>query len=168
VSDQNARYARLRHTATGALAALAAVGAIVGTAALAATPHARPHRHATHRHATVANGSTTKTPTSPVPDKTQTPQPPANQQPFLTAIEQLVDNGTITATQGQAVDSQIQQGYIDPSTLTGFTPTQLQAVQQALASAKQALAPAGLAPAGPGQNGTPQKDARRVQTRRGR
>jgi hypothetical protein len=98
-----------------------------------------------------------------VPDKTQTPQPPANQQPFLTAIDQLVGNGTISATQGQAVDSQIQQGYIDPSTLTGFTPTQLQAVQQALANAKQALAPAG-----PGQNGTPQKDARRVRTRRGR
>jgi hypothetical protein len=136
VNDQNNRYARLRHTATGAVAALAAVGAIAGTAALAAKPHAN-----THRHATLANGST-KTPTPPEPDKNHSPQPSPNPQPFLNAIQQLVNNGTITATQGQTVDREIQAGRIDTDTLasSGFTPTQLQAVQQTLGNAKRALA----------------------------
>lgn len=128
MNDHNDRHSRLRHTATGALTALAAVGAIAGTTALAAEPHARPHRHATHRQGRVANGGATKTPTS-------TPQPPANPQPFLNAIEQLVDNGTITATHGEAVDSQLRQGYFDSSTLTGFTQAQIQAVEQALTNA---------------------------------
>jgi hypothetical protein len=143
VNDQNGRYARLRQTATGAVAALASVGAVAGTTALATNSHARPHRHAIHRHATAADGSTTKTPTSGVPDKTQAPQPAVNHQPFLDAIQQLVDNGTITATQGQTVDGEIVAGRVDTDTLasSGFTQTQLQAVQQALGDAKRALLP---------------------------
>jgi predicted amino acid dehydrogenase len=61
----------------------------------------------------------------------------------LNAIAQLVDNGTITATQGQAVDSELRQGNFDPSTLTGFTEAQIQAVEQALANAKRAQVPTG-------------------------
>ena len=76
MNDKNGRYARLRDTATGALAAVAVVGAIAGTAALAAKPRAN-----TRGHAAMANGTTTKTPTSPVPGKTHTPQPGSN-QPF--------------------------------------------------------------------------------------
>jgi hypothetical protein len=150
MNDQNNRHARLRSTATGALAALAVVGAIAGTAALAAKPHHKPHHHAT-----LANGSTTKTPTSPVPDKTHTPHPAVNHQPFLNAIQQLVNNGTITATQGQTVDREIQAGRVDTDTLasSGFTQTQLQAVQQALANSKAALGrqapPAGPKTPGP-------------------
>jgi hypothetical protein len=62
----------------------------------------------------------------------------------LDAIQQLVDNGTITATEGQAVDREIQAGRVDTDTLasSGFTPTQLQAVQQALGNTKRALAAA--------------------------
>jgi hypothetical protein len=136
-NDQNGRYARLRDTATGAVAALAAVGAIAGTAALAAKPHTRSHRDAT-----VAGSGATKTPTSPVPDKTGARQPAVNHQPFLRAIQQLVNNGTITPTEGQAVDREIQSGRVDTDTLTssGFTPTQVQAVQQALGNTKRALA----------------------------
>jgi hypothetical protein len=135
VNDQNARYARLRHTATGALAALVVVGAIAGTAALAAKPGAR-----TRGHATVAKSGATKTPASPLPVKTHAPQPSANPQPFLNAIQQLVDNGTITATEGLAVDREIQTGRVDTDTLasSGFTQAQLQAVQQALGNAKRA------------------------------
>jgi hypothetical protein len=136
MNDQNGRHARLRNTATAALAALAALGAIAGATALGAKPDKRSHAHAT-----AANKSTTKTPTSPAPGKSHAPQPGATQQPFFNAVEQLVNNGTISATQGQAVDSQIRQGYIDPSTLTGFTQAQLQAVEQALGNAKRALAP---------------------------
>jgi len=139
MNDQDARYARLRHTATGALAALAAVGAIAGTVALAATTHAK-----TQGHATVAN-CPSKTPTSPAQDKANAPQPPVNHQPFLNAIQQLVDDGTITATEGQIVNREIVAGTVDTDTLTssGFTPAQLQAVQQALGNAKRALAALG-------------------------
>jgi hypothetical protein len=138
VSDQNRRYARIRHTATGALAALAVVGAIAGTAALAAKP--RPNAHG---HAAVARGAAIKAPTSPVPDKTDAPKPAVNHQPFLNAIQQLVNDGTITATEGQAVDREIQAGRVDTGTLTssGFTQAQLQAVEQALGNTKRALAP---------------------------
>jgi heme-binding NEAT domain protein len=138
VNDQNDRSARLRYTVTGALAALAVVGAIAGTAALAAKPSSKAQGHAA-----VATGST-KTPTSPVPDKTQVPQPAVNHQPFLNAIQQLVNTGTITPTEAQAVDREIQAGRVDTDTLasSGFTPTQLQAVQQALGDTKRALAAA--------------------------
>jgi hypothetical protein len=137
VNDQNARYVRLRYTATGALAALAAAGAIAGTVALAAGPPAK-----THRHAAVATGSPTKTAPSGVPVKTQAPPPPVDHQPFLDAIQQLVDNGTITATEAQVVDGEIVSGRVDTDTLaaSGFTPAQLDAVGQALGGAKRALA----------------------------
>jgi hypothetical protein len=138
VNDQNGRSARLRYTATGALAALVVAGAIAGTAALAAKPSAKAHGHAA-----VATGST-KTPPRGMPSKTNAPQPAVNHQPFLNAIQQLVDNGTITATEGQAVDREIVAGRVDTDTLasSGFTQAQLQAVQQALGNAKRALAPA--------------------------
>jgi hypothetical protein len=122
VNDQNHRSARVRYTATGALATLAVVGAIAGASALAAKPHA-------------------KTPGAPVPGKTHASQP-GSSQPFLNAVQQLVNAGTITAAEGQALNSQIQTGRVDTDTLAsiGFTAAQLQAVQQALASTKQALA----------------------------
>lgn len=138
MNDQNTRSTRLRHTATGALAALAAVGAIAGTAALAAKPHANPRGNAA-----ATNSPTTKTPTFPVSGKPHTPQQDVNQQPFLDAVQQLVDNGTITATEGQTLDREIQAGSLDPQTLesSGFTQSQIQAVEQALSNAKRALAP---------------------------
>ncbi len=135
MSDQNNRSARLRYTATGALAALAAVAAIAGTAALAANPSTKAHGHAA-----VANGgSMTKTPTPPVPGKTRTPQP-GSSQPFLIAVQRLVNDGTITATEGQAVDREIQIGRLDTQTLSGFTQAQLTALQQTLSNTKRALA----------------------------
>ncbi len=138
MNDQNARYVRLRYTATGALAALAAAGAIAGTVALAAGPPAK-----THRHAAVATGSPTKPAPSGVPVKTEAPAPPVNHQPFLDAIQQLVDNGTITATEAQVVDREIVDGRVDTDALaaSGFTPAQLDAVSQALGGAKRALEP---------------------------
>ena len=138
MNDQNNRYARLRDTATGALATLAAVGAIAGTTALAGKPHAKPEGQTA-----VANGAAIKTPTAPLSDKTAAPHPAVNHQPFFNAIEQLVDNGTITPTEGQAVDHEIGAGRVDTDTLasSGFTQTQLQAVQQTLGNTKRALAP---------------------------
>jgi hypothetical protein len=139
VKDQDTRSARLRYTATGALAALVVVGAIAGTAALAAKPPA----HAS-RHAVVANCNATKAPGSAVPDKTGAPEPRANPQPFLNDIQALVANGTITASEGQTVDREIVAGRIDTDSLlsAGFTQTQLQAVEQALGNTKRGLAAA--------------------------
>jgi hypothetical protein len=116
---------RVRHTATGAIAALAAAGAIAGGAALAAGPG-------------------DKTPSSPPPQKTPAQGPAPDYRPFLNAVQQLVDQGTITAAQAEAVDREIQSGRIDTGTLasSGFTPAQLEAVQEALANAKRALAAA--------------------------
>jgi hypothetical protein len=135
VSEQNSRSARLRYTATGAVAALAVVAAIAGANALAAKPAAKKS-HVAAASCAVA----TKTPASPVPDKSHAPQPGANPQLFLNAIQRLVDNGTITAAQGQTVDREIQQGRVDTQTLSGFTQAQLAAVQQALGNTKRALA----------------------------
>jgi hypothetical protein len=158
VNEQSNRYARLRHTATGALAALAAVGAIAGAVALAARPHA---------HATATNGSTTKTPApgndstkTPAPGKRHSPQPPEAynpNNPFVVAIRRLVNDGPITATEGQAVDREILSGYIDPQKLAsiGLTQTQVQAVEQALSNTKRALAPGA-----PVKNRTPQQHAK--------
>ena len=139
MSDQNNRSARLRYTATGALAALAAVGAIAGTAALAAKPPAKTRDHV----AATNCAATTKAPALPLPDKTHAPQQSANPQPFLNAVQQLVDNGTITATQGQAVDRELQEGRVDTQTLSGFTQAQMQAVEQALGNTKRELAASG-------------------------
>jgi hypothetical protein len=137
VNDQPSRYSRLRYTATGAVAALAAVGAIAGAAALAAGPAARPHARAA-----VANCSVAKTPTASGPGKTGAPEPRANPQRFLNDIQRLVENGTITAAEARAVDREILAGRVDTDSLesSGFTQTQLDAVQQALSSTKRALA----------------------------
>ena len=144
MGDRDNRPARLRYTATGALAALVAAGAIAGTVALADSPPANaptPAAAATGPTKT-APGSTA--PGCAMPGKTPGSQPSASPQPFLNAIERLVDNGTITAAEGQAVDREIMSGRVDTDTLAsaGFTPAQLQAVQQALASTKGALAAA--------------------------
>jgi hypothetical protein len=56
---------------------------------------------------------------------------------FLDAIQQLVDNGTITAAEGQTVDREIQQGRVDTQTLSGSTQAQLAAVRQALRNTKR-------------------------------
>jgi hypothetical protein len=161
MSDQPSGRLRVRYSLTGALAALAVVGAIAGTAALAANSRARPHRHARQQHATITNGSKIKTPTSPAPGKTGAPQPAVNHQPFLNAIGQLVDKGTITAVQGQTVDSEIQAGRVDSDTLAAsgaFTPSQIQAVQQTLSNAKRVLGPP--APPAAGKNPAPQQNAK--------
>jgi hypothetical protein len=136
VNDQSNR---LRYTATGALAALVVVGAIAGTAALAAKPTTR-----TPRQALVANCNATKNSAPDGKGKTGAPEPRANPQPFLDDIQRLVDNGTITPAEAQLVDREIVAGRVDTDSLTasGFTPAQLDAVQQALGNTKRGLASA--------------------------
>jgi len=143
VKGQNIRSVRLRYTAAGALAVLVAVGAIAGTAALAAKPHVQTYGHAAMaKGGAVGNGTASKTPTAPVPGKTHTSQP-GSDQPFLSDVQRLVDDGTISSTEGQALDREIQAGSVDTQTLasSGFTQAQLQPVQQMLSNTKRALAP---------------------------
>jgi hypothetical protein len=130
VSDQTSRSVRLRYTAAGALAALAAAGAIAGTVALADSPPAA--KTACQPAATSGPGKAGASKPSPSP------------QPFLNAVQQLVGNGTITAAEGQALDREIVSGQVDTQTLTseGFTAAQLDAVQQALGNVKQGIAAA--------------------------
>ena len=139
MNDQSNRSIRLRYTATGALAALVVVGAIAGTAALAAKPTAHAPRHALVAKRNAANNSASR-----IKEKTGAPEPPANPQPFLADIQRLVDNGTITAAEAQVVDREIQAGRLDTDSLTaaGFTQAQLDAVQRALSSTKRGLAAA--------------------------
>lgn len=144
------RSLRIRYTATGALAALAAVGAIAGPGVLAKTPSARTSSANTSSakkpgaHPAVAQPGSGKTPPSPAPTKSRGDGPSASPQPFLDDVQRLVDNGTITAAEGQAVDQEIQRGRIDTDSLTasGFTSAQLAALQQALTSTKQGIAAA--------------------------
>jgi hypothetical protein len=77
---------------------------------------------------------------SPAARKTRAPRP-GSYEPFLTAVQHLVNDGTISTAEGQVLDREIQAGSIDAATLvsSGFTPTQLQAVEQALVSVKRAL-----------------------------
>jgi hypothetical protein len=58
------------------------------------------------------------------------------------AQDALVENGTITASEAQTVDREIEAGRIDTDSLlsAGFTHAQLQAVQQALGNTKRGLA----------------------------
>lgn len=139
MSDPKGRYVRLRYTATGAIAAFAVAGAVAGTVALAANPHAK----ALPSHAALANCAATKSPAPgvPGPGKSHSSQP-GSSQPFLTAVQRLVTDGTISAAQGRVLDREIQAGDLDTQTLasSGFTQTQLQAVQRTLGDTKRALA----------------------------
>ncbi len=148
MNDHSPRYVRVRQTAIGALAALAAVGAIAGAAALASAAHARSHRHHAAVHGSRAQSPSdqvqgNRQPSQPGTVKTRGSQPAPNPQPFLDAVAQLVNNGTITSAQGQIVDNQIQTGRVDTDALVaaGFTQSQADAVGQALGSVKQSMAP---------------------------
>ncbi len=148
MNDHSPRYVRVRQTAIGALAALAAVSAIAGAAALASAPHARPHRYRAAVHGSKPQSPSDQVqgkiqPSRPGTVKTRGSQPAPDRQPFLDAVTQLVDAGTITAAQGQIVDGQIQTGRVDTDALVaaGFTQSQADAVQQALGRVKQSMAP---------------------------
>jgi hypothetical protein len=146
VNHHDGRYVRLRYTATGALAALAVVGAIAGTVALAASPATKSPGHAASVKCPAARISA-----APAAGKAAAP-PPGSDQPFLADVRHLVDDGTISASQGQVLDGEIEAGRVDTQTLasSGFTPAQLAAVQRALSDTKRSLASA----AGPSPRGS--------------
>ena len=155
MDDRTNRLVRLRYTATGALAALVAAGAIAATVALAdASPTKKPGNatspsalaKAASASCASAGDAAGNTRAFAAQDKTRAPQPGGVPQAFFDAVQRLVDKGTITAAQGQAVDAEIRTGRIDTDTLAsaGFTRAQLQTLQQALANTKRGLAATAL------------------------
>ena len=121
------RFTRIRYTAIGALATLAAVGAIAGAVALAA---------GTHPHASAASGTTTTGQTTPSGAVKQWTSGQWDPTAMRADVQRLVNDSTISAAQGQVLDSSIQAGTITRNTLVsnGFTQAQIQAVQQAFGS----------------------------------
>jgi hypothetical protein len=119
MNDRTGRSARIRYIAAGALAALAAGGAIAAVDATA--------------------GTTPPPPKPPV----QVTGPAQSVPPALqNAVQQLVNNATITAAQAQTLDSDIKASNVHADVLAsqGFTPTQIAAIGQLLTSAKLQLA----------------------------
>jgi hypothetical protein len=128
------RFARTRHAAVGALAALALVGAVAGVAAEAQTHRQKP------AHASAAAGAVTKTP--PGGGKSHEFRP-GSDQPFLAIGRELVADGTITTADGQVLRGQIEAGTVDSGALAsaGLTASQIAALEAALTAGKEALAP---------------------------
>ena len=134
MSDQNRGYARIRHTATGALAALALV---------ARSPRRRPGRKTARertRHAAVAGRGDKD---ADVPGAGQDRGTKAGRQPpaVLERHPTARHRRTITATEGQAVDREIrpQVRHRHPH-LQRVHPVQLQAVNRH-SNTKRALCP---------------------------
>ena len=142
MSDPTGRYTRLRYTAVGALAALAAAGGIAGTVALAAKVGVNAHGQAAVNSPKPAAPTAPGAAKAPASKSGSSAAQPGSSQPFQAAIQRLVADGTITPTEAQAIDSQIQSGSVSTQSLasTGLTQSQLQAVQQALVNTKLALA----------------------------
>ena len=136
MNDQNGRYARLRYTATGALAALAQ-----SARSPAPPPWPQTRRAKTRGHAAVANGAQDQD--ADVPGAGQDPRATAGlDQPFLTAVQQLVNDGTISTTRARPLIARFRPAAsIRRRSHRAGSPTQLQAVEQTLENTKRALAP---------------------------
>jgi hypothetical protein len=119
MNDQDGKHGRGRYTVAGALVALVALAAIAAVGATAGT-----------------------NPPAPKPPVRVTGPAPSVPQPLQNAVQQIVNNGTITAAQGRTLDGDIRAGTVHPDQLAsqGFTQGQVEAVQQMLRSTKLQLA----------------------------
>lgn len=130
-----------RRAAAGALAALAAGGAVAGSSALAA-----------------GNGASTPTVTSPTSKGGSAPVstppggmtkvrgmggPSGSNPVFTAAVARLQQSGTIDQAQAQAIDAQLSSGSLDLQQLVTagtITAAQMQIVNNAFIQAKMSLA----------------------------
>jgi hypothetical protein len=114
---------RWRAPVIGAVAGLAVAAAIVGQAALA------------------DSGSGSAPPANA--KRAGAPAPGGVPHQFTDAVAQLVQAGTISAAQGQAVDAQIETGSMDPQQMVSrgvLTAAQMAAVNDRLIAVKKSLA----------------------------
>ncbi|MBV9000465.1 MAG: hypothetical protein JO304_15495 [Solirubrobacterales bacterium] len=139
---------RWRAPVTGAVAGLVVAAAVVGPSALASGKRA----HATDASCTTAAAGA----------KAPGGDPGPGPSPFLDAVAQLKQAGTITDAQARVIDADIQAGSIDPQQLVAsgtLTSAQMQAVNDRLVAVKRSLAAAmnqGSAAPGAGQGKAPQ------------
>lgn len=148
---------RWRAPVTGAVAGLVVAAAIVGPSALASSGNS-PSRQASRGHAASAlagakraHATDASCTTSAAGAKAPDPGPGAG--PFLDAVAQLKQAGTITDAQARVIDADIQAGSIDPQQLVAsgtLTSAQMQAVNDRLVAVKRSLAAANGANGAPG------------------
>lgn len=143
---------RCRAPVTGAAAGLVVAAAIVGPSALASGgggSSAPPAGKAAH----VSDLQSAK-----LAAKAAAPSAGPGPGPFIAAVAQLVQAGTITDAQAQVLDADIRAGSIDPQQLVAngtLSSAQIQAVNDSLVTVKQSLRPANQDSGGPG--GAPAK-----------
>lgn len=132
---------RWRAPVTGAVTGLAVAAGIIGPSALASGGTASTPR------AKVARASDTPC-TAPAGTKAaqskQAPGTDPSPAPFLAAVAQLQQAGTINAAQARVLDADIRTGSIDSEALVAngtLTSAQMQAVNDRLAAVKRSLAP---------------------------
>lgn len=138
---------RWRAPVTGAVAGLVVAAAIVGPSALA-SGGAAPSAQAAGKAAHVSDVRSAK-----LAAKAAAPSAGPGPGPFLAAVAQLVQAGTITDAQAHVLDADIQAGSIDPQQLVAngtLSSAQMQAVNDRLAAVKQSLRPANQDSGGPG------------------
>jgi hypothetical protein len=150
---------RWRALVTSAVAGLVVAAAVLGPPALASGSDS-PSRQASRAHsaseqasrgraasalagAKKAHAADASCTTSAVGAKAPDPGPGLG--PFLDAVAQLKQAGTITDAQARAIDADIQAGSIDPQQLVAsgtLTAAQMQVVNDRLVAVKRGLAAA--------------------------
>lgn len=152
---------RWRAPVTGAVAGLAVAAAVVGPSALASGgTHSTPNAQAA---ASTAGAKTAaSTPNAKAADAAGAPcaapgganvvrsKPAPGAQPspapFLAAVAQLVQAGTINESQARVLDAGIRAGRIDPGALVAsgtLSSAQMQAIISRLGAVKRSIAPPG-------------------------
>lgn len=137
---------RWRAPVTGSVAGLAVAAAIVGPSALASGGgSAKPPTagNAAHKVAHVSDATAAKA--KRAGGQSAGPGP----GPFLAAVAQLEQAGTINAAQARVLDADIRSGSMDTNQLVAngtLSSAQMQAVNNRLIAVKRSLAPAGSAP----------------------
>ena len=135
---------RWRAPIIGAVTGLIVAAAFVGTAALASgggtptTPSATTTAPASGIDCAPGAAGVAKTPGGP----SSGPGP----APFLAAVAQLVQAGTINQAQARVIDADVQAGRVDPDQLVAngtLTQAQADTVMARLGAVKRSLAPGG-------------------------
>ena len=134
---------RWRAPITGALTGVVVAAALVGSSALASgggggTPAPQPA--AKIAAASINCGAPAGSAGVKAPDRT-----PDNNGPFLAAVAQLVNAGTINQAQARVLDADIRKGRIDTEVLVAngtLSEAQAGLVMERLGAVKRSLAPA--------------------------
>jgi hypothetical protein len=151
--------ARWRAPVKGAVAGLVVAAAVVGPSALASGGHSASGP-ASDGHAASAPAAPKKAPatdasctTSEAGAKVPAWDPGPGLGPFLAAVAQLAQAGTITDAQAHVLDADIRAGSIDPQQLVAsgtLTSAQMEVVNDRMVAIKRGLAAANQRSGGPG------------------